>query len=161
MLVILTMTNNKTTDSIEPFKSRMDAETWQLYDMPNKEVVASILNASFEVMANDVYDGFSDAELDGEKLPMFTINIDNENIYAQRLMMERAKKLQEQMRQVLATWRHFGAYDSEPDGMLAHQIQKCNDHYCEQFWGKDWRKYDISIEVGRFGIRQEGADEWI
>jgi hypothetical protein len=142
------------TKNIEPFKSRMDAETWQLYDMPNNETVANILNASLEFMANEVYDRFTD---DSRKLLMATINIDNEGPDAQHMMIERAKKLQEQMRQVLTTWRHYGAYDSEPDAMLAHQIQECNDHYCEQFWGKDWRDYNISIEVGRFGVRK-GAD---
>jgi len=154
------MTKNMTNDSIEPFKSRMDAETWQLYDMPNKEVVASILNASFEVMANDVYRDRKNITIDLDIENMTTWEETHREV-RQLLMIERAKKLQQQMRQVLTTWRHFGASDSEPDGMLAHQIQECNDHYCEQFWGKDWREDNISIEVGRFGIRKEGADEWI
>ena len=62
-----------------------------------------------------------------------------------------AKKLQERMRAVLSIWSSYGAYDSEPDGMLAYQVGKCHEHYLPQ----------IELEVGRWGIREVGSDVWI
>ena len=48
------------------------------------------------------------------------------------------------MRAVLSVWSSYGAYDSEPDGMLAYQVGKCHEHYLGS----------IELEVGRWGIRR-------
>ena len=120
---------------MEHFRCNMDARDWQLYSASmDCSGVADILNKSFDIMARDIY-GF----------PLDLALVDAETA------IKLAKKLQERMRAVLSIWSSYGAYDSEPDGMLAYQVGKCHEHYLGS----------IELEVGRWGIREVGSDVWI
>ena len=89
-------------------------------------------------MARDIYSGLLPSKLMGKELDA-------------EIAIHCAKKLQEQMRTAMSVWSRYGAYDSEPDGMLAYQVGKCHEHYLPQ----------IELEVGRWGIREVGSDVWI
>ncbi len=119
------------------YKCKLDAQTWQLYTASmDCETVGAMLSESFTIMAKDTY---------SEATTNLGYDIDTENA----ILL--AKSLQTQMRALLSVWRKYGAYDSEPDGMLAFEIQNCHEHYLPS----------IKIEVGRWGIREEGSDDYI
>ena len=120
---------------IEHFESKMDARDWQLYDMELNEEVAWTLNWSLKVLSHQDIGQYQD----------------NFNEWTIGNWISALKRVQQNMQRVLSVYAEFGAYDSEPDGMLAYQIQKMYEHYS----GK------TNLEVGRWGIRQEGEDKWI
>ena len=124
---------------MEHFRCNMDARDWQLYSASmDCSGVADILNKSFDIMARDIYGGLLPSKLMGKEPDA-------------EIAIHCAKKLQEQMRTAMSVWSRYGAYDSEPDGMLAYQVGKCHEHYLGS----------IELEVGRWGIREVGSDVWI
>ena len=121
---------------MEHFRCSMDARDWQLYsESMDCSEVADILNKSFNIMARDTY---RVAQAQAAEVTAI-------------LAIELAEKLQKNMRTVMSVWSRYGAYDSEPDGMLAYEIGKCHEHYLPH----------IELEVGRFGIREKGSDDYI
>ena len=118
------------------FRCNIEARDWQLYsESMDCSEVADILNRTFNIMARDTYG---------------TLVTDREGLNAETAI-RLAKKLQEYMRTAMSVWSRYGAYDSEPDGMLAYQVGKCHEHYLPH----------VELEVGRWGIREVGSDEWI
>lgn len=119
----------------------MDARDWQLYtESMDCEPVGRILSESFTIMAKDTYAPLIELEKCGNATSMDDVIL-------------AAKHLQKRMQGVLTIWSKYGAYDSEPDGMLAYEVQRCHEHY----FPSDYLK----IVVGRWGIREEGSDEWV
>ena len=124
------------------YKCNMEGRDWQLYtESMACDEVADILNASFNVLARDTY----------RSVYMYSeTSKSNKEVTAESAIML-AENLQKNMRTVMSVWSRYGAYDSEPDGMLAYEIGKCHEHYLPH----------IELEVGRFGIREKGSDDYI
>ena len=127
----LTNPRIRTVSGVRPlmknYKCNMDAQTWQLYSKTmNCDEVAEILNTSFNLMAKDMYGA--------TKKPGVP--------FGQQDAIDFAEKLKHDMRVIMSLFSHYGAYDSEPDGMLAYQVQQCHDHYYP----------DVKIEVGRWSV---------
>ena len=124
------------------YRCNMEARDWQLYsESMDCDEVADILNASFNVLARDTY----------RSVYMYSeTSKSNKEVTAESAIML-AENLQKNMRTVMSVWSRYGAYDSEPDGMLAYEIGKCHEHYLPH----------IELEVGRFGIREKGSDDYI
>lgn len=112
---------------MEHYQCKMDAQTWQLYSSTmNCDEVAEILNISFNLMARDMYGA--------TKKPGVP--------FGQQDAIDFAEKLKHDMRVVMSLFSRYGAYDSEPDGMLAYQVQQCHDHYYP----------DVKIQVNRWSV---------
>ena len=124
------------------YKCNMEGRDWQLYtEIMACDEVADILNASFNVLTRDTYRSVYKYSETSKS---------NKEVTAESAIML-AENLQKNMRTVMSVWSRYGAYDSEPDGMLAYEIGKCHEHYLPH----------IELEVGRFGIREKGSDDYI
>ncbi len=108
------------------YTCNMDAQDWHLYSKSmDCSEVADILNKSFNIMARDMY---------GQKKLGAP--------FGHQDAIDFAEKLKHDMRIVMSLFSRYGAYDSEPDGMLAYQVQQCHDHYHP----------DVKIKVNRWSV---------